>query len=210
MKDELARLIEAVKEEGVGKGREARDRMISDANSEATKIAGDAREEADRIVADAHNKSAAVMKNLDQQMSLAMRDLILKAKNELEKLVALNPLRKEVAGAMSDPEFMKKLIFKIISDFTKQRTSKEQSQLHIVIPEDMKKGFLKEWLAMMRSDLDVHATLHAEKGLEGFKLFREGAGGELIVDTDSMIDIMRPFVSERFRRMLEQEAGTAD
>jgi V/A-type H+-transporting ATPase subunit E len=210
LKDELARLIEAVKDEGVGKGREARDRMISDAKADAAKIVGDARDEADRIVSDAHNRSTAVMKNLDQQMSLAMRDLILKAKNELEELVALRPLRKQVAGAMSDPEFMKKLIFRIISDFTKQRTSKEQSQLHIVIPEDMKKEFMKEWLAMMRSDLDVHATLHAEKGLEGFKLFREGGGGELIADTDSMIDIMGPFVSERFRRILEQEAGTAD
>jgi len=210
LKDELARLIEAVKEEGVGKGREARDRMISEAKADAAKIVGDARDEADRIVEDAHNRSAAVMKNLDQQMSLAMRDLILKAKNELEELVALKPLRKEVAGAMSDPEFMKKLIFRIISDFTKQWTSKKQSQLHIVIPEDMKKKFLKEWLAMMRSDLDVYATLHTEKGLKGFRLFREGGGGELIVDTDSMIDIMRPFVSERFRRILEREAGAAD
>lgn len=210
MKDELAKLIEAVKDQGVDRGREEAAGIVGRAKADAAKIVDDARSEADRIVADAHKKSGEMKQNLDRQMSLAMRDLILKAKNDLEDLVALEPVRRRVEGAVSDPEFIKKLIFRIVSDYVKHRVGQEQAQLHIVIPEEMKEQFMKEWLGMVRSDLDVRATLHAEKRMEGFKLFREGGGGELIVDTDSMVEVMRPFVSDRFRRILDEQAKAVE
>lgn len=210
MKDELAKLIEAVKDQGVDRGREAAAGIVSGAKSDAAKIVDEARSEAERIVEEAHKKSAEMMHNLDRQMSLAMRDLILKAKNDLEDLVALGPVRRRVKDAVSDPEFIKKLIFRIVSDYAKHRMAQDQKQLHIVIPEDMKEQFMKEWLGMLHSDLDVHATLHAEKRLNGFKLFREGGGGELIVDADSMVEVMRPFVSDRFRRILDEQAKAVD
>jgi len=209
LKDELAKLIDSVKQDGVARGREEAEKIISKAKADAAKLINDARSEGDAIVEEAHHKSAAVMRNLDQQMSLALRDLVLKAKGELEDLIALEPLRRRVKEALADPEFIKKLIFKIISEFAKNRTSHELGQLHIVIPEEMKEQFMKEWFAMMRSDLNVHAALHAEKGMKGFKLFTEESGGELIVDTDSMMEVLKPFVSERFRRMLDEQAEAA-
>ncbi|MBN1282367.1 MAG: hypothetical protein JXA24_01165 [Proteobacteria bacterium] len=209
MRDELSRLIEAVKNEGVGRGRGEAEKIVSEAKAEAGKVLGQARAQADAIVEEAHRKSAAVMKNLDQQMQLALRDLVLKAKGELEELASLGPLRRRVKEAIEDPDFVKKLIFRIISDFVKDRALRESDQLHIVVPEDMKEQFMKEWLAMMRSDLNVHAALHAEKGMQGFRIFREGGGGELIVDADSMMEVLRPFVSERFRRILDEQAKGA-
>ncbi|MFH1830141.1 MAG: hypothetical protein ABH871_05130 [Pseudomonadota bacterium] len=208
MKGELAELIGALKEEGVRKGHAEAERIEADAKKEAAKIIKEARNEADRIIENAKAKSKATMDNLDQQMSLALRDMLLTAKSELEELVALRPLRKATDDALADPEFIKKLIFSIISQYIEKRTSQRPEELHIVIPEDMKDKFIKEWIAMMRSELKTQATLHTEKGLRGFKLFTENAGGELIVDTDSMLEVIRPFVSERFHRLLDE--GTVD
>lgn len=208
MKGELAELISALKEEGVEKGRAEAQHIEAGAKKEAAKILEGARHEADQIIGDAKAKANAIMDNLDQQMSLALRDMLLKAKSELEELVALKPLRQAVSDALADPEFIKKLIFNIISHYVEKRTSRAAEELHIVIPEEMKAQFVKEWIAMMRSELETHATLHAERGIKGFKLFTEGGGGELIVDTDSMLEVMRPFVSERFHRLLDQ--GTVD
>jgi V/A-type H+-transporting ATPase subunit E len=207
LKGELAELIGALKEEGVDKGREEADRIVGESRREAAKIVGEARHEADRIIEGAKGKANATMANLDQQMSLALRDMLLKAKDELTELVALRPLREATDKALSDPEFIKKLIFEIISRYVESRTAKGiKEELHIVIPEDMEGQFVKEWVTMMRSELKTQATLHTDKGFKGFKLFTEGGGGELIVDTDSMLEVMRPFVSERFRRILDEGA----
>lgn len=207
MKGELAELVGALKEEGVDKGREEADRIISGSRGEAAKIVQEARREADRIIEEAKGKANATMSNLDQQMSLALRDMLLKAREELTELIALRPLREATDKVLSDPEFIKKLIFEIISSYVKSRTAKGvKEELHIVIPEEMKGQFVKEWVAMMRNELETHATLHTEKGFKGFKLFTEAGGGELVVDTDSMLEVMRPFVSERFRRILDEGA----
>jgi F0F1-type ATP synthase membrane subunit b/b' len=207
LKGELAELVGALKQEGVQKGREEGGRIVSEGRREAAKIVEEARHEADRIVEEAKGKANATMSNLDQQMSLALRDTLLKAKDELTELVAMHPLREATDKALSDPEFIKKLIFEIISRYVKSRTAGGvKEELHIVIPEEMKGQFVKEWVAMMRSELETHATLHAEKGFKGFRLFTEAGGGELVVDTDSMLDVMRPFVSERFRRILDEGA----
>ncbi len=207
MKGELSELIGALKEEGVKKGKAEADRIVKDGRSEAARIVDEARHEADRIIGDAKRKAEATMANLDQQMSLALRDMLLKARDELTELVALRPLRDATDKALSDPDFIKKLIFEIISRYVESRTAQGiKEELHIVIPEEMKGDFVKEWVAMMRSELDTRATLHAEAGLKGFKLFTERGGGELVVDTDSMLEVMRPFVSERFRRILDEGA----
>lgn len=205
MNGELSELIGALKEEGVKKGQDEAGRIIDDGKREAAKILEEARNEADRIIEDAKKRSADTMQNLDQQMALALRDMLLKAKDELTDLVALKPLRKASDKALVDPEFIKKLIFEIIRSYVETRASKGvNEELHIVIPEEMKGDFVKQWVAMMRDELDTQATLHAEKGLHGFKLFTSKGGGELVVDTDSMLEVMRPFVSERFHRILDE------
>lgn len=207
MKGELSELIGALKQEGVKKGQDEADRIVGDGKKEAARILEEARHEADRIIGDAKKKADATMTNLDQQMSLALRDMLLKAKEELTELIALRPLREATDKTLTDPEFIKKLIFEIISKYVESRTAKGvKEELHIVIPEDMKGQFVKEWVAMMRSELKMQATLHTEAGLRGFKLFTEGGGGELVVDTDSMLEVMRPFVSERFHRILDEGA----
>ncbi len=207
MKGELAELIGALREEGVKKGKDEADRIVGDGRREAAKIVEEARREADRIIGDAKQKADATMKNLDQQMSLALRDTLLKAKDELTELVALEPIRKATASALMDPDFIKKLIFEIVSKYVERRTSQGLGEeLHIVIPEELKGKLVKEWVAMMHEQLKTQATLHAEKGFAGFKLFTESGGGQLVVDTDSMLDVMRPFLSERFRRILDEGA----
>jgi V/A-type H+-transporting ATPase subunit E len=207
LKGELSELIGALKQEGVKKGQDEADRIVGDGKKEAARILEEARHEADGIIGDAKKKADATMTNLDQQMSLALRDMLLKAKEELTELIALRPLREATNKALADPEFIKKLIFEIISKYVESRTAKGvKEELHIVIPENMRGQFVKEWVAMMRSELEMQATLHTEAGLRGFKLFTEGGGGELVVDTDSMLDVMRPFVSERFHRILDEGA----
>ncbi len=207
MEGELSGLIKSLREEGVERGRMEADRIAQEARADASRIVNDARTEAERIVEEARTRAADTMKHLEQQMSLALRDLLLKARAELTELVALKPLRRAAEDAFADPEFIKKLISTMLSTYARSQAAHESRLIHITIPEEMKDAFVKEWMSMMRGELKVQATLHAEKGLKGFRLFTEGSGGELVVDAASMIEVLRPFVSERFREILDEQTA---
>lgn len=203
-KGELNRLIGALKEEGVKKGEQQADQIVANARKEAARIVEEARTEADAIVGEAHSKAQTTLERLEQQLSLALRDFLLKAKGQLEDLIALKPLREKAAEAFTDPAFVKKLVYEIISSYAKREIAQEARHLHITIPEKLEREFVKEWIAMMRSELKMSATLHTEEGLLGFKIYAEGEGGQLVVDADSLVETLRPFVSERFHYILDQ------
>ena len=203
-KGELDRLIGALKEEGVRKGEQEADRIVANAKKEAAGIVEEARTEADAVVGEAHAKAKATLERLEQQLSLALRDFLLKAKGQLEDLIALKPLKEKAEEAFSDPEFIKKLVYEIISAYAKREIAQEARHLHITVPEKMKSEFVKEWIVMMRSELKMSATLHSEEGLLGFKIYAEREGGQLVVDADSLMEMLRPFVSERFHYILDK------
>ena len=197
---ELSNLINALRDEGVDKGRREADDIVEEAKKEAARIVEAARSEADGIVEDAHAKSKKILNQLDQQLALAIRDFLLKAKVKLEKLIALKPLREKASEALSDPDFLKKLIYEIVASSGKDDGNKS---VHVTIPEEMKKDFVDEWINMMRNELNVSAIISEEAKLVGFKMTMSGQGGELIVDPDSIVGVLRPLVSEKFRYILD-------
>jgi vacuolar-type H+-ATPase subunit H len=202
---DLAQLIEVLHTQGVNKGREEGAGVVAEAQREAARILEETRKHAEEITEQAQSRSRETLAHLHQQMQLALRDLLLKAREELTELVALRPLRKETDRALTDPDFLKKVIAGMIEAYARSATSRESRHLSITVPEELKGSFVKEWLALARRDLDVPTTLHAEQGLHGFKIVREGGGGQLVVNSASIIDALRPFVSERFHALLDQE-----
>jgi V/A-type H+-transporting ATPase subunit E len=210
MENEISQLIEALRQDGVEKGRQEAKGIVAQAKGDAARIIEDARCEAERIIEAAEGRAKETMDHLSQQMALALRDLILKARTELEELLALRPLRREVGKAMADPEFVKRLIAAIATEYAKTWMAKEARQLRVEIPEEMKDEFMKNWVAMMRTELKAPMTLHMEKGIAGFGLSVEGGGGKLVMDDASIMDAIRPFVSERFHRLIDEAMAGAE
>jgi V/A-type H+/Na+-transporting ATPase subunit E len=198
---ELSKLISALRDEGVDKGRKEADDIIEEAKKEAARIVESARSEADKIVESAHAKSKTTLDQLEQQLTLALRDFLLKAKVKLEKLIALKPLREKAAEALSDVNFLKKLINEIVA--ASVGGDADSKGVHVTVPEGVKKEFIGEWVKMMQNELNVTAIVSEEAKLVGFKMRMDDQGGELIVDPDSIIEVLRPLVSEKFRYILD-------
>jgi len=198
---ELSGLIDALRDEGVDRGRKEADEIIEKAKKEAARIIESARGEGDTIVEEAHAKSKETIDRLEQQLTLAIRDFLLKAKVKLEKLIALKPLREKASDALSDPDFLKKLIYEIVQ--ASEDKGADERTVRVTVPENVKKEFVGDWIKMMRNELDVSTIISEEAKLVGFKMSVSGKGGELIVDPDSIIEILRPLVSEKFRYILD-------
>lgn len=201
---DLDRLIGALRDEGVEKGRREAERIVEEAKRQAAGIVEEARTESEALVAEAHRKAKETNDRLEQQLTLALRDFLLKAKAQLEELIAIKPLREKAKEAFADPQFMKKLIAEIVQAYLKRADAPQSHQIQITIPKEMREEFVTEWIKLMRDELHLHAGLHTERGLHGFKLSAEGAGGELVVDDESIIELLRPFISERFHYLLNE------
>jgi hypothetical protein len=69
----------------------------------------------------------------------------------------------------------------------------------------MKKDVTKEVLGRIREQLDLAPTIEIGKGTEGFT-FTFGEGGDVVVDVESIIEALKPFISQKFHEFLQVDA----
>ncbi|MBT3181525.1 MAG: hypothetical protein HN337_03335 [Deltaproteobacteria bacterium] len=204
--DELANLIGALRQDGVEKGNEEALKIIEDAKKESARMLDEGRSKADQVLKDARDNAKNTLERLETQLDLALRDFILKAKGELQDLIALKPIREFTDKSLSDPEFIKKLILEMLSEDMKAKSASESRGASITIPKSMEKEFTEEWIGMMKKELNLLVKVHAEDGILGFKISMEGEGGMQIVDPKAIVESLKPFVSEKFQYILERSA----
>ncbi len=202
---DLAGLIEVLKKDGIVRGREEAAKVLNDAKVESARIIDEARTEAELIMNAASKKSSDTMERLETQLELALRDFKLKAKSELEDLIAIKPLREKIRGVMMDAAFLKELINKMMDVFLKSEAAHGAKHLNLTVPDELREKFMGEWVNMMRERIDSAITLHSELGLFGFKISVDGQGGLHITDADAIVDALKPFVAERFQYILDKK-----
>jgi len=204
--DELANLIGALRQDGVEKGNEEASKIVEDAKKESARMIDEARTKSDQVLKDARDKAQNTLDRLETQLDLALRDFVLKAKGELQDLIALKPIRELTDKSLSDPEFMKKLILLMLSEDKETKKTGEPRGVNITIPKNMEKEFTDEWVGMMKKELNLLVKVDAEDGLLGFKISMDGDGGMQIIDPQSIVESLKPFVSEKFQYILERSA----
>lgn len=199
-KGELQNLISALREEGVEKGEKEACEIVEAAKREGARVIDEARTQAERIEEEAHAKAKNTMERLESQLELALRDFLLKARGELLEVLALDPIRKEAKKALSDADFMKTLIVRMVEGY---ETAGEMSNVDITIPDEMKKEFTENWIQMMKDKLNIAVTIKGEKGIDGFSISGV-TGGMTITDSASLVEALRPFISEKFQYILDK------
>ena len=130
MDEGLVQIIEAVKSEAEVKSEE----IVNKGKAEAQKIIDSAKKEAESIIGTAKRDAERTHSEVMSQLRLAARDFILQLKEELEELLALSPLRKGVADAMVDPEFMKRLVTAMVVEYGKGEGAAPGGQITITVP----------------------------------------------------------------------------
>jgi len=201
---DLEGIINALKAEGIDKGKEDAHLVVESAKREAAGILNNAKTEADAIIAKARKTAQESHDRLETQLDLALRDFILKAKGELEELIALKPMRDAVKSSMSDPKFIKSLIEKMVDVYLEFVKDRDKRHIDITVPDDMKADFEKQWLGMVSDKLNSVVDVNFEKNLFGFKISFDKNGGAHVVDANSIVNALRPFIAERFHYILDK------
>lgn len=122
MDTKIQELTEKIYREGVEKGNEEATRIIAEANSQKETIISEAQEEAKRIIAAAEKQSAEQKKNTEAELKLFASQAVEALKSEVTNLITGDIASSNVKAAVTDKEFMQKVILEMAREWAKTGT----------------------------------------------------------------------------------------
>jgi V/A-type H+-transporting ATPase subunit E len=135
MPEELQSLLEKINEEGVKKGEETKNKIISDAGIEAEKIIRDAKAKADDIVKNAQLDSETVKSRGEAAVRQAVRDIVITLQGEILNRFK-NVVKESTADAMT-PDLMGKIIIEMVKNYNIKNPSGEADIELILAQKDI-------------------------------------------------------------------------
>ena len=118
MENKIQELTDKIYREGVEKGNEEAQRLISAAQQEAQKLIEDAKKEADAILAGARKSAEELQENTKSELQLFAGQALNALKTEVTNLLTNQTISQAVKGFTSDKDFFNKFIVTLASQWS--------------------------------------------------------------------------------------------
>lgn len=160
MQNKLQELTEQLYNEGLSKGREEGERLLSDARAQAAKIVEDAKLEAADIVAKAEKNAQDLKSKAEADVRMASSQALQATRKSIEDLVVA---KASAQTATSDPAFLKEIITAVAAGFK----ATEGCDIALVLPESLQ-AQLEPWVkAELAKTLAAPVELSFSKKMAG-------------------------------------------
>jgi V/A-type H+-transporting ATPase subunit E len=127
MDTKIQELTEKIYREGVEKGNEEAERILSEANQKKQTIVNDAEAEAKRIIAAAEKKASELEKNTKAELRLYAAQAVEALKSEVANLLTGRVASANVQAVALDKDYIRKVILTIAAEWAKKETLTIQS-----------------------------------------------------------------------------------
>ena len=117
MEIKFQELTDKIYREGVEKGNEEAQRLVSNAREEAAKILEEARKEADAIVAAARKSAAETAENTQSEIKLFAGQAVNALKTEITSLLTNQVVSKAVKDFVADKDYLNKFIVSLATQW---------------------------------------------------------------------------------------------
>jgi V/A-type H+-transporting ATPase subunit E len=141
MSNKLQELTEKLYNEGLSKGKEEGEQLLARAREEADRIVAEAHKRAEVIVNEAERQAADLKEKTASDVRMASAQCLQATKKDIEDLLVGAVSAGPVDKALSDPDFLKKIITAVAERFS----TSESSDLALVLPVSLKDE-LEPWL----------------------------------------------------------------
>lgn len=164
--DKLQELTQKLYEQGLSKGKEEGEALLSQAHKEADELIKKAQEEAAAIIENAKKEAAGYKTKVEGDVKMASTQALQATRAGIENMVvakAVAPVKEQLSGAA----FLKEIILTVAKNFNAQ----ESTDLALVLPEKLQKElepFVKGELAQTLGK-GVEASF-SKKMAGGFKI----------------------------------------
>ena len=158
MENKIQELTEKIYREGVEKGNDEANRLISNAREEAAKIIEDARKEADAIILAARKNATEISENTQSEIKLFAGQALNALKTEVTSLLSNQVVSDAVKNFVGDKEFLNKFIVTLAEKWV--------SDEPIVISAADAEGLKKYFATKAKEVLDKGVKIEQVNGIK--------------------------------------------
>ena len=156
MKNKIQELTDKIYREGVEKGNEEAQRLVSNAREEAAKILEEARKEAEAIMLNARKAATETVENTQSEIKLFAGQAINALKTEVASLLTNQVVSEAVKGFVADKEYLNKFIVSLAGQWVANEP--------IVISTADAEGLKKYFAANAKAVLDKGVKIEQVNG----------------------------------------------
>ena len=156
MENKIQELTDKIYREGVEKGNEEAQRLISAAQQEAQKLVEDAKKEAESILAAAHKSADELQENTKSELKLFAGQALNALKTEVVNLLTNQTVSEAVKGFTTDKDFFNKFIVSLATKWS----ANEPIVISVKDAETLKKYFA----ANAKNLLDKNVSIEKVNG----------------------------------------------
>ena len=174
MQNKLQELTDKLYNEGLAKGRQDADNLLSQAREQAEKIVAEAKEQAEQILADAQKAADDLRTRTEGDIKMASTQALAALRQQIEQMVSAKAVSAKEDDALADKEFVGKLIATVAGAF---KADGAAASLDVILPEQMKSQ-LDDFLAK-NIDKVLAGSLNfsfSDDCAEGFRIAPKGEG----------------------------------
>ena len=156
MENKIQELTEKIYREGVEKGNEEAQRLVSNAREDAANILEEARKEAEAIVAAARKSATETAENTQSEIKLFAGQAVNALKTEIASLLTNQVVSKAVKDFVADKDYLNKFIVSLATQWAADEA--------IVISTSDAEGLKKYFAANAKAVLDKGVKIEQVNG----------------------------------------------
>ncbi|MBU4486295.1 MAG: V-type ATP synthase subunit E [Candidatus Delongbacteria bacterium] len=168
MEKKLQELTEKIYSEGIEKAKTEADSLINTAKKTAEEQINKAKKEADHIISEAKKKAEEIIRNGQSEMKLAVNQSLSEVKQKITELITAKIVSNSVSTAVTDKNFMKKIIEISIKNFFADQS--KGMDLEISLPDDQKaelENYLKtDAVKLLNGELKIVFDKNMDNGFK--------------------------------------------
>ena len=196
--DKLQELTQKLYEQGLSKGKEEGEALLSQAHKEADELIKKAQEEAAAIIENAKKEAAGYKTKVEGDVKMASTQALQATRAGIEGLIvakAVEPVKEQLSGAA----FLKEIILTVAKNFNAQ----ESTDLALILPEKLQKElepFVKGELAQTLGK-GVEASF-SKKMAGGFKIGPKDGSYFISLTDEAFQDLIGEYLRPATKKIL--------
>ncbi|MDR2816346.1 MAG: hypothetical protein LBB62_06550 [Proteiniphilum sp.] len=193
--DKIQELTSKLYAEGVEKGKEEAERIVTQARAQEQQIVDAARAKAEELLSSAQKESAALKKHTEAELKLYAAQSSEALKTEIINMVTGKLFSTQVKNAVEDKTFMQQLIVELAQNWLNNGTL----TVGVENPEE-----LKSYIASHAKNLlDKGLKIESVNGLKtGFTLAPENGSYKVRFGEEEFINYFREFLRPQIQQLL--------
>ena len=201
MNNRLQELTDKIYLEGISKGQEEADLVITKAKAEALQIVDNARKEADELLSQANKKAKELSENTRSEIKLAARQALDALKLEIVNLINGAVVSADIKDAVNDSHFIQSLIGTMIKNWSV--SSGTNSELKILIPQKEEQTIKNYISTITKGLLEKGFKIESVNGLKsGFQIASDKGGYKISFTEQDFIAYFQEYLRPKIVELL--------